>query len=81
MTESVLVGRNDELTMLAGHLDRAIQGSASICMVTGEPGAGKSSLLTRLVTDSLARHPQLLGQPSRRAQNPGSGLSSAIRHR
>ena len=45
---SPFVGREQELTMLAGYLDMARQGSGQVVVVSGEAGIGKSRLLLEL---------------------------------
>jgi DNA-binding CsgD family transcriptional regulator len=42
------VGRADELARLHGAIDRVTQGSGQLCMVSGEPGIGKTRLLQKL---------------------------------
>jgi ATP/maltotriose-dependent transcriptional regulator MalT len=42
------VGRADELANLHGAIDRAIQGSGQLCLISGEPGIGKTRLLQQL---------------------------------
>src|ERR671939_282146 len=55
----VLVGREDELAMLRGALDRAVQGRARGLFVGGEAGVGKSRLCHALLRDARRRglHP------------------------
>jgi predicted ATPase len=48
----VLVGREDELALLRGALDRAVQGRACGLFVGGEPGIGKSRLCHALLKDA-----------------------------
>jgi class 3 adenylate cyclase/tetratricopeptide (TPR) repeat protein len=40
-----LVGRDEELDLLAGHWDRARQGEGQLALIVGEPGIGKSRLI------------------------------------
>jgi class 3 adenylate cyclase/tetratricopeptide (TPR) repeat protein len=47
-----LVGRDPELALLAAALHRAAEGHGGVLEVVGEPGVGKTALLTALVTDS-----------------------------
>ena len=44
MTATPVVGREAELDQLDRQLERALHGQSATCFVTGEPGAGKSSL-------------------------------------
>src|SRR5919204_3022060 len=55
----VLVGRDDELAVLRGALDRAVQGRACGLFVGGEAGIGKSRLCRALLKDARLRglHP------------------------
>src|ERR671922_105032 len=55
----VLVGREDELALLRGALDRAVQGHACGLFVGGEAGIGKSRLCRALLKDARLRglHP------------------------
>ena len=45
MTATPIVGREVELDQLDRQLKRALDGQTTNCFVTGEPGAGKSSLV------------------------------------
>jgi len=40
-----LVGRDEELDLLAGHWDRARRGEGQLALIVGEPGIGKSRLI------------------------------------
>lgn len=40
-----IVGRERELAYLAGHWERAREGSGQVVLITGDPGIGKSSLV------------------------------------
>ena len=46
-----LIGRVDELRRGTGVLQAAVEGRGGVCLVTGEPGIGKTAL-----TDELRRH-------------------------
>ena len=66
---SVFVGRGAELTSLAGAARRAADGALQVALVSGEPGAGKSTLAEE-ATGSLAgwtvvwgRCPEVEGAP------------------
>ena len=43
--EAVFVGRERELRVLDGRLERALAGTGSLVMVAGDPGIGKTRLL------------------------------------
>ncbi len=58
MTE--LLERDDELTRLASAWEAAVSGTGSMAFVTGEPGAGKTSLL-RAAVAGVPRHAVLWG--------------------
>src|SRR2546428_1551431 len=45
LTSGVFVGRERELDVLRGGLDRSAAGRGSVVMVVGEPGVGKTALL------------------------------------
>ena len=50
-----LVGRTEELTMLAQVVDAALASRAGLAIVEGEPGVGKTRLLQEITADSLRR--------------------------
>ena len=52
---SGFVGRSAELDLLHGYLDDVVGGSGRVCFVTGEPGAGKSSLLAEFLRQATER--------------------------
>jgi len=62
---SALVGRQEELSLLQGHIDRLRQGHGQIVSVIGEAGLGKSRLLTELrAANSGNGHPrEVAGRP------------------
>lgn len=49
-----LIGRSDELRLVAGLFERASRGGAQVLLIEGEPGLGKSALMR--ATQSLAAH-------------------------
>jgi predicted ATPase len=53
------VGRRSELSALQARLERALAGQGGLIAVTGEPGAGKSSLVNRFVSDAVLARPEL----------------------
>jgi len=56
----VVFAREAELARLHGLLDHALCGSAAICFVTGEAGAGKSALLEAFAFEAKAQRPELV---------------------
>lgn len=52
---SSLVGRQGELAILLGALERAVEGNGCIASVTGSAGIGKSRLVTELVRNAASR--------------------------
>src|SRR5579883_333733 len=51
----VVVGRDDELVVLRGALDRALQGYARGIFIIGEAGLGKSRLCRTVIKDAQMR--------------------------
>jgi hypothetical protein len=47
---AVFVGRQRELTDLGTRLERALAGQPGVCLISGEPGIGKTRLATELAT-------------------------------
>jgi tetratricopeptide (TPR) repeat protein len=60
MSATQVVGRDAQLAELDRFLTLALAGQASVCFVTGEPGAGKTSLVTQFAQQAQSRTPQLL---------------------
>jgi tetratricopeptide (TPR) repeat protein len=60
MGPAAFCGRDVELEQLRCHLERALSGRGSVCFVTGEPGAGKSSLLAEFVARAQDARAELL---------------------
>lgn len=60
---AVFVGRERELEWLEQCLENAAAGKGRVVFVTGEPGAGKSSLISRFMVNAALRLPdvQLIG--------------------
>ncbi len=56
--ESWFVGRVDELAWLRQRLDAVVEGEPRIVLVSGEAGAGKSSLLREFIESARARLPE-----------------------
>ena len=52
---SSLVGRGPVLAELGAALDAALAGHGSLVLITGEPGIGKTALITRFAGDAAAR--------------------------
>lgn len=55
----VFVGREAELSVLNGYLDKALGGQAQVVFVSGDAGSGKSALLQAFMRRSVAAHPDL----------------------
>lgn len=55
---AVFVGRAGELQHLEQHLERALQGHGKVVFLTGEAGAGKSSLVKRFLIDAALHAPE-----------------------
>ena len=54
------LAREIELEKLHGFLQEALDGQRSVCFVTGEAGAGKTSLLTEFCRVARMRYPELV---------------------
>ena len=54
------VGRQEEVSQLRHCLDGAIRGQGSLVLVAGEPGVGKTRLLSELAIDTVDRGLQVL---------------------
>jgi len=54
------VGRATEMARLNQFLEEATTGAGHTCFVTGEPGAGKTSLLDEFIRLARERHPDLV---------------------
>ncbi len=50
-----LLGRDDEIARLEACLDRAVAGEGNLCLLTGEPGIGKTRLAEELSRRAAAR--------------------------
>jgi adenylate cyclase len=60
MLSSVLVGREREQAQLQEYLDRALAGQGQVVFVTGEAGAGKSTLTRAFAEQTRARHADIV---------------------
>ena len=60
MSDSVFVGRETELLKLNTFLETARQGKAQIVFITGEAGAGKSSLVAEFIRHAEAADSKLI---------------------
>jgi DNA-binding SARP family transcriptional activator len=59
-TTTACVGRATELGALLEHLDDAVDGRARVALLSGEPGIGKTRLLTELAACAAARGAHVL---------------------
>jgi tetratricopeptide (TPR) repeat protein len=59
-TRGAFVGRERELDQLASALDGALAGRGRLCLVTGEPGIGKSRLTDELAAEARRRGASVL---------------------
>src|SRR5262249_52750637 len=57
-----MVGRQSELELLQGHLERANRGRRQIVFVTGEPGVGKTTLVGSFLSHVQANDGALTAQ-------------------
>ncbi len=57
---NLFVARDAELARLHGFIEQSMNGGGSVCFVTGEPGAGKSSLLEEFSRQTLDEYPELV---------------------
>lgn len=80
MPNSVLVGRDAELTLLGALLDRAAAGQAATLLVSSDPGVGKTALV-RSVTSRRGAVTDLYGSclPLTSLSVPFLALRSAVR--
>ncbi len=60
MTESLFVAREQELRHLREILDRTLSGQGQVCFITGEAGAGKTSLMEEFANQAQTAHSALL---------------------
>ena len=60
MAEQVFVGRERELARLTSMLTAAMAGETQVCFVTGEAGAGKSSLVGEFARRAQDTYPDLV---------------------
>ncbi len=60
MSVTPVVGRDSQLAELNKFFNRALSGQAVVQFVTGEPGAGKTSLVTQFALQAQSHTPQLL---------------------
>ncbi|MCO6449636.1 MAG: pentapeptide repeat-containing protein [Caldilineales bacterium] len=72
---NAFVGRDRQLAQLAGFLDQSLTGHGQICFVTGDAGAGKTTLALEFMRQALARQQDLvaavaMGDPQTGASDP-----------
>jgi predicted ATPase len=75
MTPDAFVGRERQLAQLDDFLDRSLTGRGQICFVTGDAGAGKTSLAVEFLRRAEARRQDLvaavaMGDPQTGASDP-----------
>lgn len=58
--KEILVGRDPELQRLSDLLDQALGGRGRVCFVSGEPGAGKTALVTAFAHGAVEQHAELV---------------------
>lgn len=56
----VFVGREDQLTQMEFHLEKALKGEGRTVLVSGEAGSGKTALVTEFARRALEKHQNLL---------------------
>jgi DNA-binding SARP family transcriptional activator/predicted ATPase len=54
------VARQKELERLDGELEKALQGQGGVFFVTGDPGSGKTALLSEFTRRAMRENPQLV---------------------
>ena len=67
------VARSEEMAELRVFLHRALSGQGRVAFVTGEPGAGKTTLIHAFVRQSMARHKRLVAAAGRCSARGGVG--------
>ncbi len=67
------VGRRSELDLLGRTLDGALGGRGSTVFITGDAGAGKSTLVARFLADAVERDPELRVIRAACSEQYGSG--------
>ncbi|MFN2236248.1 MAG: ATP-binding protein [Anaerolineales bacterium] len=56
----LFVGRESEMDQLATYLDRCLAGQSQFVFVSGEPGLGKTALMTAFARQALEKHDKLI---------------------
>ncbi|MDW8317560.1 MAG: AAA family ATPase [Anaerolineae bacterium] len=59
-SQPIFAGRGQELRRLAACLDRSLSGRGQVCVLTGEPGAGKTALAAEFARLAQAARPDLI---------------------
>ena len=54
------LGRERELSVLEGHLQRALRGEGGVVFISGEAGQGKTSLMAEFAYRAQSNHPELV---------------------
>lgn len=60
LEKPIFVGRGQELRRLAVCLDRTLNGRGQVCVLTGEPGAGKTTLALEFARLAQAARPDVI---------------------
>lgn len=71
--ETNFVARQPELAFLDQRLDKAIGGQGQMCFVTGNAGAGKTSLVAEFIRRAQEKHPDLVSAVGVCDAQTGSG--------
>jgi tetratricopeptide (TPR) repeat protein len=70
---ATFVGREPELSKLAGFLEQAVDGTGRVVFITGEPGIGKTTLSDEFLRRARAQYPSLSISRGRCVEQYGTG--------
>lgn len=68
-----LLAREAELARLDGYLDKALRGQGQVCFISGEAGAGKTTLMEEFTARAIAAHESLVAVTGSCDAHTGSG--------